>query len=65
MDARAPLVNFAKTIGMSGLSVHDLRRTFVSLGVKACRLDIAKLELLTNHVPQGVTAKHYLEMSDI
>ena len=65
MDARAPLVNFAKTIGMSGLSVHDLRRTFVSLGVKACRLDIAKLELLTNHVPQGVTAKHYLEMSDL
>ena len=34
-------------------------------GVKACRLDIGKLELLTNHVPQGVTARHYLETSDL
>jgi hypothetical protein len=42
-----------------------LRRAFVTLGVKACRLDIAKLELLTNHVPQGVTARHYLETSDM
>lgn len=65
MDTRAPLEQFAKTIGMDRLSAHDLRRTFVTLGVKACRLDIAKLELLTNHVPQGVTARHYLETSDL
>lgn len=65
MDTRAPLERFAKTIGMERLSAHDLRRTFVTLGVKACRLDIAKLELLTNHVPQGVTARHYLETSDL
>jgi integrase len=50
---------------MDRLSAHDLRRTFVTLGVKACRLDLAKLELLTNHVPQGITAKHYLETSDL
>jgi integrase len=50
---------------MDRLSAHDLRRTFVTLGVKACRLDIMKLELLTNHVPQGVTARHYLETSDL
>lgn len=50
---------------MDRLSAHDLRRSFVTLGVKACRLDIMKLELLTNHVPQGVTARHYLETSDL
>lgn len=64
-DTRAPLERFAQAIGMERLSAHDLRRSFVTLGVKACRLDIAKLELLTNHVPQGVTARHYLETSDL
>lgn len=64
-DTRAPLERFATSIGMDRLSAHDLRRTFVTLGVKACRLDIAKLELLTNHVPQGVTSRHYLETSDL
>ncbi|MEZ0021224.1 tyrosine-type recombinase/integrase [Sinorhizobium fredii] len=65
MDTRAPLERFSKAIGMERLSAHDLRRTFVTLGVKACRLDVAKLELLTNHVPQGITARHYLETSDL
>lgn len=64
-DTRAPLERHAPAIGMDRLSAHDLRRTFVTLGVKACGLDIAKLELLTNHVPQGVTARHYLETSDL
>lgn len=65
MDTRAPLERFSGAIGMDRLSAHDLRRTFVTLGSNACRLDIAKLELLTNHKPQGVTAKHYLETSDL
>jgi len=64
-DTRAPLERFSQAIGMDRLSAHDLRRSFVTLGVKACRLDIAKLELLTNHVPMGVTARHYLETSDL
>jgi integrase len=65
MDTRAPLEQISKAIGMERLSAHDLRRTFVTLGVKACRLDVAKLELLTNHIPQSITAKHYLETSDL
>jgi integrase len=64
-DARAPLEQLSKKIGMERLSAHDLRRTFVTTGVKACRLDLAKLELLTNHVPQGITARHYLSTSDL
>jgi integrase len=65
MDTRAPLEQMSKKIGMDRLSAHDLRRTFVTTGVKACRLDLAKLELLTNHVPQGITARHYLSTSDL
>lgn len=42
---------------------HDLRRTFVTLGVSVCGIDLYKMELLTNHVPKGVTARHYLETS--
>jgi integrase len=65
MDTRAPLEQLSKKIGMERLSAHDLRRSFVITGVKACRLDLAKLELLTNHVPQGITARHYLSTSDL
>lgn len=65
MDTRAPLEQLSKKIGMDRLSAHDLRRTFVTTGVKACRLDLAKLELLTNHVPSGITARHYLATSDL
>lgn len=63
-DPRAPFERVAQAIGMDQLSAHDLRRTFVTLGVKACRLDVSKLELLTNHIPQSVTMKHYLETAD-
>ena len=65
LDTRAPLERLSKQIGMARLSAHDLRRTYVTTGVKGCRLDLAKLELLTNHVPQGVTARHYLTTSDL
>lgn len=64
-DTRAPLEQLSKKIGMDRLSAHDLRRSFVIMGVKACRLDLAKLELLTNHVPQSITSRHYLASSDL
>lgn len=64
-DARAPLLRFAKHIGMDGLSDHDLRRTFIHVGSEGCDLDVAKLGLLTNHMPQDVTQKHYLKTGDL
>ena len=60
MGTRSPFLRISKLVG-ERLSVHDLRRTFVSIGVTACDIDLHKLELLTNHVPKGVTAKHYLQ----
>jgi integrase len=47
------------------ITPHDLRRTFTTVGVAACGIDLHKVELLTNHVPKGVTARHYLETSHL
>lgn len=61
-DTRAPLERISKVAGLH-LSAHDLRRTFVSVGVATLGIDLHKIELLTNHVPKGITAKHYLQTS--
>jgi integrase len=62
MDTRAPLEAVSKVV-KHPLSCHDLRRTNVSVGVAVCGIDLYKMELLTNHVPKGVTARHYLKTS--
>jgi integrase len=62
MDTRAPLARISKIAGLH-LSAHDLRRTFVSVGVATLGIDLHKIELLTNHTPKGITAKHYLQTS--
>lgn len=63
-DTRAPLERISKVAGLH-LSAHDLRRTYVSLGVATLGIDLHKIELLTNHVAKGVTAKHYLQTSKL
>ena len=62
VDTRAPLDQLSKVAGLH-LSAHDLRRTFVSVGVATLDIDLHKIELLTNHTPKGITAKHYLQTS--
>lgn len=62
-DARAPFEVLRNALGMDGLSAHDLRRTHVTVGFSACNVELFKMELLTNHVPEGVTARHYLQTS--
>jgi len=62
-DTRAPFKRLQKALGMDGLSAHDIRRTHVTVGFSACDIEMFKLELLTNHVPEGVTARHYLQTS--
>jgi integrase len=47
------------------ITPHDLRRTFTTIGIANCGIDLHKIELLTNHVPKGVTARHYLETSHL
>ena len=64
MDTRAPLQRISEIAGLH-LSAHDLRRTFVSVGAATLGIDLHKIELLTNHVPKGVTARHYLQTSKL
>lgn len=63
-DARATLEKVSEVAGIK-INAHDLRRTFITYGVTNCAIDFYKIELLTNHVPKGVTARHYLETNHL
>lgn len=63
-DPRDTMKRVSEVAGTK-ITPHDLRRTFVTLGVSACSIDLHKVELLTNHVPKGVTARHYLETTHL
>lgn len=64
---RDPRDTMKKVSVVAGTKItpHDLRRTFTTVGVAQCGIDLHKVELLTNHVPKGVTARHYLETSHL
>jgi integrase len=64
VDPRDTMSKVSKVAGLH-LSPHDLRRTFTTIGIANCGIDFFKIELLTNHVPRGVTAQHYLETSKL
>lgn len=61
-DPRDTMGKVSEAAG-SKVTPHDLRRTYTAIGFQNCGVDLFKLELLTNHVPKGVTARHYLETS--
>lgn len=63
-DPRDTMKNLSAVAGTK-ITPHDLRRTFTTIGVASCGIDLHKIELLTNHVPRGVTARHYLETSHL
>ncbi len=63
-DPRDTMKRLSEVAG-EHLSAHDLRRTFTHIGVGLCKIDLHKIELLTNHVPRGVTAIHYMETSKL
>lgn len=61
-DPRDTMKKVSEIAGLH-LSPHDLRRTFTTIGIAYCGIDLFKVELLTNHVPKSVTERHYLETS--
>lgn len=64
VDVRGPMELLSEAAGLR-LTPHDLRRTFIAIGIKL-GIEMYKLELLTNHVPtQSVTLVHYTERSDL
>lgn len=61
-DPRDTMKKLSEIAGLH-LSPHDLRRTFTTIGIACCGIDLFKVELLTNHVPKSITERHYLETS--
>lgn len=63
-DARATMSEVSKLAGMH-LTAHDLRRTFIAIGIKL-KIEMWKLKLLTNHISKGdVTIDHYTETNNL
>ncbi|PJK02352.1 integrase [Lysobacteraceae bacterium NML75-0749] len=63
-DPRDTMKKVSEVAGTK-ITPHDLRRTYTTIGVASVGIDLHKVELLTNHVPKGVTARHYLETSHL
>jgi integrase len=65
VDNARPTMESVSEIAGLHLSAHDLRRTFIAIGIKN-KIELWKLKLLTNHVAKGdVTIDHYTETSDL
>lgn len=63
-DARNTMAEVSKLAGLH-LTAHDLRRTFIAIGIKL-KIELWKLKLLTNHISKGdVTIDHYTETNDL
>ena len=63
-DARTTMAEVSKLAGLH-LTAHDLRRTFIAIGIKL-KIEMWKLKLLTNHISKGdVTIDHYTETNDL
>ena len=63
-DPRDTMKKVSEVAGTK-ITPHDLRRTYTTIGIASVGIDLHKVELLTNHVPKGVTARHYLETSHL
>lgn len=63
-DARSTMAEVSKLAGLH-LTHHDLRRTFIAIGIKL-KIEMWKLKLLTNHISKGdVTIFNYTETNDL
>ena len=62
-DARGTMRMVSKAAGLH-LHNHDLRRTFIAIAL-ACGVELWKAEILTNHLPNTVTLKHYTQTRDL
>lgn len=62
-DARGTMERVSAVAGMH-LHNHDLRRTFIAIGLE-CGVELWKCEILTNHLPNTITLKHYTSTRDL
>src|SRR5450759_2870194 len=65
VDNARPTMKSVSEIAGLHLSAHDLRRTFMAIGIKN-KIAMWKLKLLTNHIAKGdVTIDNYTETNDL
>lgn len=65
-DARSTMKQLAEAIGIEKISAHDLRRTFINIALKSCKIDLWKAKLLTNHkLTSDVTIEHYSDKQNL
>lgn len=65
LDNAAPTMEKVSEVAGMHITPHDLRRTFIAIGIKL-KIEMWKLKLLTNHVIQDdVTITNYTETSDL
>ena len=65
LDNAHPTMEKVSVIAGLHLTPHDLRRTFIAIGINL-KIEMWKLKLLTNHVIQDdVTITNYTEISDL
>lgn len=62
-DVRGMMEKVSEVAGQH-LSPHDLRRTFLAIAYE-CGVEMWRAELLTNHIPNTVTLRHYTETSNL
>jgi len=63
-EARGTMAEVSKLAGLH-LTPHDLRRTFIAIGIKL-KIEMWKLKLLTYHISKGdVTLDHYTEITNL
>jgi integrase len=62
-EVRTPMKKISKAIKLK-VTAHDLRRTFKAIAIEN-RIELWKVNLLTNHQESGVAIKHYVETSDL
>lgn len=47
------------------LTPHDLRRTYINTGLRCCRIEKFRIDLLTNHLTSDVTVTHYFDTTNL
>ncbi|WP_342248944.1 tyrosine-type recombinase/integrase [Sphingomonas sp. OTU376] len=47
------------------LAPHDLRRTYTNIGLRQCRIEKFRVDLLTNHITKDVTTEHYFDTTNL
>jgi integrase len=63
-DPRERMKKVSEVAGLH-LSAHDIRRSFTTIGRTLCKIDLPAMQLLTNHLPRGVTEEHYVETQEL